>query len=111
MVRPPRFHHFLDGTVSDEEQNSPSDQPAAEGKRPLVSLPFLAVVVILAAIAYLAGPWIMTQVMLQEENAKAKIVQTPEEVQSARGSIGGAGPPGGGDASAAESGDEEPPAE
>ena len=61
-------------------------------KKPAISLPFLIVVGVLGVAAFFAAPWIMTQVMLQQENAKAKeiIIPDPEDIQSAPDTIGGA---------------------
>lgn len=42
----------------------------APSKRPLISLPFLAIVGVLALGAYFAGPSVMQWVMLQQEKAK-----------------------------------------
>lgn len=45
-------------------------ESAEPKKRPPVSLPFLIVVGVLGISAYLAGPWVMKMVMLQQEKAK-----------------------------------------
>ncbi|MCR9292381.1 MAG: hypothetical protein NXI32_06660 [bacterium] len=49
------------------------------GKRPLISLPFIIIVGILAIAGYAAGPWLMTQFMLMEEKQKASKIEEPEE--------------------------------
>ncbi len=59
-----------------------TDQPAANPpapKKPIVSLPFLCIVGIVAVGAYFAGPHVMTWVMYQQEEAKKKIPYVPPD--------------------------------
>ena len=67
------------------------DQQSHRKSKKRISIRFLVVVIICAFVAYLSGPMVMTQVMLQQESVKAKQVTVPDTISPVPKTIGGVG--------------------
>lgn len=85
-------------TDSEPQSDAPEAGGAApEAKRDLISLPFILIVGALGVAGYFAGPWIMTQVMYQQELAKSQAPPEFPDEDSEGPSLDGASAPASGE--------------